>query len=124
MAGGTLSHMKQATVRTAHRLGELAPLRIAVGDEVQVCKRDIEFPEFVFVTAADGSGWVPARNLSDSTGVATVRVPYDTTELPTSVGDVVEIVEEDRLGGWLWCRSSSGRLGWVPAKTLDEASGS
>jgi len=35
---------------------------------------------------------------------------------------VLEVRAEDLESGWLWCRSSSDREGWVPAKTLDVSS--
>lgn len=49
---------------------------------------------------------------------AVVKTAYHTTELPTNVGDVLDVLAEDLENGWLWCRSSNGREGWVPAKTL------
>ena len=88
---------------------------------MQVGERDTEWPEFVFVTALGGSGWVPARHLSQSSGEVVVIAAYDTTELPTAAGDVLEVVAEDRRSGWLWCRSSNGREGWVPVRTVDGA---
>lgn len=79
--------------------------------------QDPEWPEFVFVTAAHGTGWVPARYLSQPFGPAVVQTRYDTTELPTQVSEVLEVVAEDVTSGWLWCRSSTGRQGWVPIRT-------
>jgi Variant SH3 domain len=70
--------------------------------------------------AASSSGWVPARHLSRDSGQAVVEVPYDTTELPTEAGESLEVVREDRQSGWLWCRSETGREGWVPLSTLRE----
>lgn len=95
------------------------PLRIVPGDEVTVGERDSEWPEFVFVTASGGTGWVPARHLSQSSDRAVVATAYDTTELPTQVGDVLEVLTEDLVSGWLWCRSASGREGWVPVRTVE-----
>jgi len=71
------------------------------------------------VTAAHGAGWVPARHLTTSSGRGAVRTPYDTTELPTELGEVLEVLAQDLKCGWLWCRSPSGRAGWVPVKTLE-----
>jgi hypothetical protein len=48
-----------------------------------------------------------------------VKTAYDTTELPTKAGDVLDVLAEDHESGWLWCRPSDGREGWVPARTLD-----
>jgi hypothetical protein len=93
-------------------------MRLVVGEEVQVGERDTEWPAFVFVRTGHGSGWVPARHLSQTNDAAVVLVAYDTTELPTEEGDVLEVVETDELSGWLWCRAQDGREGWVPARTV------
>lgn len=87
---------------------------------MQVGDRDTEWPEFVFVTAPHGMGWVPARHLSQPTGNAVVQTAYDTTELPTRVGEVLEVVTEGIVSGWLWCHSGNGREGWVPVRTVEE----
>jgi len=110
--------MIRAVARVAHTIPERAPLRLAVGDEVELGERDAEWPAFVFVVAPGGSGWVPARHLSRSSGRARVLAPYDTTELPTARGQVLDVLAEDRESGWVWCRDFDGREGWVPAKTL------
>jgi Variant SH3 domain len=81
---------------------------------------DDHWPEFVFVTAANGAGWVPARNLSASAGRAVVLSAYDTTELPTVPGELLDVLVEDRQSGWSWCRSRLGREGWVPTNTVEE----
>jgi hypothetical protein len=103
----------------AHQIPDWSPLQLAVGQRVEVGDRDTEWPEFVFVNAANGSGWVPARHLSVSSGPAVVLAAYDTTELPTQIGELLEVVAEDLTSGWFWCRSRKGREGWVPIKTLD-----
>jgi len=108
--------------KRAHQIPERPPLRLAVGEHVEVGERDREWPEFVFVTASHGSGWVPARHLSASSGTAVVQTPYDTTELPTQHGDVLEVLAEDLTSGWLWCRGPGGDEGWVPAKTVEDTS--
>jgi hypothetical protein len=105
--------------RAAHQIPDRAPLQLAIGQRVEVGDRDTEWPEFVFVNAANGSGWVPARHLSSSSGSAVVVAAYDTTELATQIGELLEVVAEDLTSGWLWCRSPEGREGWVPIKTLD-----
>jgi hypothetical protein len=105
-------------VRSAHEIPQRAPLQLAVGERVSVGERDHQWPEFVFVTCARGEGWVPARHLSASSGEAVVHAAYDTAELPTQIGETLEVVEEDAVGGWLRCRSAGGREGWVPATTV------
>jgi hypothetical protein len=112
--------MRQVIARRSHEISERPPVQLKAGDEVEVGERDTEWPEFVFVTAGHCAGWVPSRHLSSSSGPAVVKIPYDTTELPTEVGDVLLVVAEDLPSGWLWCRSGSGREGWIPVKTVDE----
>lgn len=103
----------------AHDVPDRPPVRVSAGERVEVRERDTEWPAFVFVHAAGGTGWVPARHLSATDGWATVLAGYDTTELATSVGERLEIVERDRASGWSWCRNTEGREGWVPDRTLD-----
>jgi len=114
--------VRQVTARSAHEIPERPPLRLAVGDEVQVGERATHWPEFVFVTGAAGTGWVPARHLSQPSGRAVVHTAYSTTELPTQSGEALDVLVEDLVSGWLWCRSSRGREGWVPLSTIEERS--
>jgi len=110
------------TVRavTAHEIPDRAPLRVTPGQQVQLGERDTTWPEFVFVTAGGGSGWVPARHIEAGTGASgVVRTAYDTTELPTAAGDELTVLEADEISGWSWVRSASGREGWVPNSTIE-----
>jgi hypothetical protein len=113
--------VRTVVAKVAHEVSERPPILLTVGQQVDVGERDTEWPEFVFVTAAHGSGWVPARYLSAPSGSAVVVTGYDTTELPTHISEVLEVVAEDVPSGWLWCRSADGREGWVPVKTLEAA---
>lgn len=110
--------MSRVVAIQAHEISERPPLSLAAGDVVAVGRRDDDWPAFVFVTAAHGSGWVPSRHLSLETGQAVTVTAYDTTELPTSVGETLDVVARDDESGWLWCRSADGREGWVPSRTL------
>jgi hypothetical protein len=109
----------RAVAKVAHEIPDRPPLRLRVGERVDAGHRDTEWPEFVFVTAPHGTGWVPARHLSVPSGSAVVETAYDTTELPTQVGEVLDVLAEDLASGWLWCRSPGGREGWVPLNPLD-----
>ena len=106
--------------RDHHVVPDRAPLSLCVGDVVQIGRRDTDWPAFVFVTAEAGSGWVPSRHLSASSGEAIVTQPYNTQELPTCRGQILEVIERDERSGWLWCRAGDGAEGWVPMRTLDE----
>jgi len=62
------------------------------------------------------------RALASRPPIADDRVTYRAlakVELPTRVGDTLDVVAEDLASGWVWCRSGDGREGWVPLKTLD-----
>ena len=101
-------------LRVDHEPPARPPLRVAVGERVHVGRRDDEWPAFVFVTAAGGSGWVPARHIEAGVVVA----EYDTTELRATAGDVVEVVVDDVESGWAWCRDVRGQEGWIPHRAL------
>ncbi len=104
-----------------HEIPGRAPLTIRPGDVVQVGDRDTEWPAFVFVTASLGTGWVPARHIDIDGSNGTVRVAYDTTELPAVAGESVDVIEDDPESGWSWCRNSDGREGRIPHRVLTGA---
>jgi hypothetical protein len=108
------------TVVTAHEIPERPPIRLTPGDRVTVGEQDTTWPAFVFVTTESGNGWVPARHLEVNEGEALVKVAYDTTELPTSVGERLDVLRRDDDSGWLWCRNGGGREGWVPVSTISD----
>lgn len=111
----------RVTVRLSHEVPDRPPLRLAIGDQVIAGERDTQWSAFVFVTAAVGEGWVPARHLSGDSGIVIVSEAYDTTELAVGAGEEVEVVERDDESGWCWCRSDFGLEGWVPVAVLDAA---
>jgi Variant SH3 domain. len=113
--------VREVRATVAHGVPDRPPLRLAVGERVTVGERDGEWPEFVLVTCAAGTGWVPARHLSAASGAAMVETAYNTSELATQEGDLLQVVTEDLISGWLWCRSRDGREGWVPLDTVEPA---
>ncbi|MEJ1091512.1 SH3 domain-containing protein [Microbacterium istanbulense] len=104
-----------------HEIPDRPPLAIRPGDVVQVGDWDTEWPAFIFVTASQGTGWVPGRHLDIDGPVGIVRVAYDTTELPAVTGESVDVIENDAESGWSWCRNSDGREGWIPHRVLTAA---
>jgi hypothetical protein len=88
--------MPFVVAKEAHVIPERPPLDLVSGAVVTVGRRDSDWPAFVFVTATAGSGWVPARYLSADTGRAVVETPYNTTELATRSGEILEVVDRDR----------------------------
>ena len=68
------------------------PIRVTGGQRVRVGERDSTWPAFVFVTTEDGgSGWVPSRHIDTSSDPPVMLAPCDTTELPTSPGEVLAV---------------------------------
>jgi hypothetical protein len=113
-----LRRVSVVVAQSDHEIPQRPPIRLEVGERVEVGRRDDEWPAFVFVTTRRGSGWVPERHLGRDGPVAVVTEAYDTTELATREGDRLEVLREDRLSGWAWCRSKNRREGWVPEKTF------
>lgn len=97
------------------------PLVVRPGDLVTVGDHDEQWPQFVFVTTGDGAGWVPDRYIDRNGTTGTVRVSYDTTELPGTAGQTVELVRDDLESGWAWCRNADGDEGWMPHTVLNPA---
>lgn len=108
----------RAIATEPHVVSDRPPLVVRPGSVVTVGRRDDEWPAFVFVEAAEGAGWIPSRYLSADSGRATVTHTYETTELATTAGEVLEILVLDYESGWHWCRAADGRVGWVPTRTL------
>jgi uncharacterized protein YgiM (DUF1202 family) len=105
----------------SHEIPDRSPVQLVAGERVDALERSSQWRELVFVTAERGAGWVPVRSLSGSSGMVTVRSAYDTTELATTAGERLEVIDENVRSGWLWCRAGSGSEGWVPLNTLDRA---
>ena len=108
----------RARSNDGHAIPERPPIRLVVGEQIRISDRGSEWPEFVFVTTAAGSGWVPARHLSGDSGLVIAEQPYDTKELEVAAGDEVTVVERDDVSGWWWCRDEAGDEGWVPVSAL------
>lgn len=62
------------------------------------------------------SGWVPQRYIAIQGDAGRALGDYSAAELTVSAGDVLAV--EDEESGWLWCRTSSGEHGWVPAANV------
>lgn len=108
---------------TAHTIPQRPPIHVVPGQRVRAGKRDGQWPAFVFVTASDGAGWIPERYLDTSSAPAVVLTGYDTTELATTAGEVLTLIERDDPGGWAWIRNAAGQEGWVPMSTVEPMPG-
>lgn len=110
--------MTRLRAASSHSIPERPPIQVVAGQRVQAGRRDTQWPEFVFVTTGDGAGWVPGRCLDTSSDPAVVLAGYDTTELTTTAGEELTLVERDDPSGWAWVRNAGGEEGWVPLRTV------
>jgi uncharacterized protein YcsI (UPF0317 family) len=108
-----------ARVATAYTAAHSDPITFAPGDVLRLGARDMEWPEFTWCTAPNGtSGWVHDSFYvrHGRTGVASLR--YSAKELTVERGDVLMI--QDERGGWSWCRNQQGAYGWIPDTHLEK----
>ncbi|MFZ0892561.1 MAG: SH3 domain-containing protein [Thermoplasmata archaeon] len=96
------------------------PLQVRPGEVVEVGEQSDEWPAFVLVTMKDGAvGWIPSRILRIEGKTGDVMADYDTTSLDPLLGEELQVISEDREGGWLWCRDSQSQLGWFPQNHVE-----
>ena len=62
---------------------------------------------------------MPARHIDAGSGPAVMLVPYDTTELATTAGELLTVLVIDNPSGWTRVRNTLGREGWVPSDTIE-----
>ena len=110
--------MTRMRATSSHSIPERSPIQVVAGQRVQAGRRDTQWPESVFVITGDGAGWVPGRCLDTSSDPAVVLAGYDTTELATTAGKELTLVERDDPSGWAWVRNAAGQEGWVPLHTV------
>jgi SH3-like domain-containing protein len=109
---------RHARLRRDYRTQYHDPVGFAAGDTVQVGERDREWPEYLWVTDADGrSGWVHQRYLDSDRGSAHAMHDYTARELDAEAGQRVALIDE--AGGWWWCENEHGAQGWLPARDLE-----
>ena len=105
----------------SHEIPDRPPIQVVSGQQVQVGQRDTEWPAFVFITTGNGAGWVPERYLDTSSDPPQAITSYDTTELATTAGEELTLIEQDGPSGWARVRNTAGSEGWVPLRTIEPA---
>jgi len=90
--------------------------------EVLEKEKSERWPAFALVVNEKGGrGWVPERYLKRQGNKAVAIRRYDTTTLDPLKYDVLQVLEEDRESGWLWCRDSGGKEGWFAIDSVAPA---
>src|SRR5690349_20546112 len=97
---------------TAHTIPERPPIRLTPGQQAQVGHKATAGPAFGSAPPAAGAGWVPGRHLDTSSDPAVVITAYATTELATTAGEELTLIEHDDPSGLAWVRNAAGREGW------------
>ena len=115
--------MTRLRATAPHEIPDRPPIQVVPGQHVRVGQRDTEWPAFVFITTGTGAGWVPERYLDTSSDPAEVLTSYDTTELATSAGEELILIERDGPSGWARVRNAAGSQGWVPLRTIEAVPG-
>jgi len=115
--------MTRLRATASHQIPDRPPIQVVPGQQVHVGRRDTEWPAFVFITTGTGAGWVPERYLDTSSDPAVAIASYDTTELGTTAGEELILIERDGPGGWAWVRNAAGSEGWVPLRTIEPVPG-
>jgi len=111
--------MTRLRATASHEIPDRLPIQVAPGQQVRVGQRDTEWPAFVFITTRNGAGWVPERYLDTSSDPAVALTAYDTTELATTAGEELTVIERDDPSGWAKVRNAAGSEGWVPLRTVE-----
>ena len=72
---------------------------------------------WLWATGPDGkAGWVPDSFVASGHGKTCAARDYSAAELTCRAGEILTASAE--VHGWAWCRSDSGRQGWVPLRNL------
>lgn len=101
-----------------------APFSVHAGETFQISERVNlwnDNPAWVWIWCVDfrgRGGWVPKNAFAVSPGglVGTAFFAYTAEELTVRVGDELLAYQEE--SGWIWCKTSDGRSGWVPAQSV------
>lgn len=94
------------------------PIQIAAGEPIELDGRRDDWDGHIWLWAknVDGKeGWVPDCLISSATP-ATATEDYTAMELSCHKGQ--SLTAERFMHGWVFCRNSDGRRGWVPERNL------
>ena len=95
------------------------PISLKAGDMIILTGRQDNWEGHIWVWAKsmDGlEGWIPDTIVKRSNAGFVATEDYTAAELTCQKGETV--TGEKETHGWVFCRASDGRLGWVPRKNL------
>ena len=95
------------------------PLQLAAGAPVQLTGRAERWDGHLWLWARAGDGregWIPDSLVRQGASGPVASDAYAATELTCRAGEVVSAARA--IHGWVWCRTATGRAGWVPARNL------
>jgi hypothetical protein len=110
--------MRHARVVVSHHAPDRPAIQVAQGDTVTLGDHDRDWPQFVWITTADGQGgWVPAAVFDREYGAATALSDYDTRELDAGADAILLL--HYQLADWWWAEDERGLKGWIPERALE-----
>ena len=109
--------MKHFTANTNYTVVDRCPLSIQAGDTVAVGVRDKSWPGWIWVSTKDGRGsYVPEDILKITGDSARVLIAFNSRDLSVIRGESISSLRE--VKGWLWCRNTANKEGWLPEFVL------
>ncbi|MGP6207480.1 SH3 domain-containing protein [Cuniculiplasma sp. SKW3] len=110
--------IKYRVIKGHHRSYNLAPT-FQSGTKVTMNRRDDEWPSWIWCTDDSGQcAWIPEQLLSLlDFNRAILKTFYDSNELTVEAGEIV--YGSKNIDGWVWCRDSAGKEGWIPESNLE-----
>lgn len=109
----------QVTVIEGHSATYADPIRFRAGDHLVLTGKADEWDGHTWLWAEgpDGkAGWVPDDIIENRNGQQHARRDYSAIELSCATGEHLIVIAETH--GWAWCRSDTGKEGWVPLRNL------
>jgi hypothetical protein len=93
--------------------------QVSAGESVNIIEREGEWAGWLWCVNHAGTGaWVPESYLDIRSDHAVLLHDYESTELDANVGDILHLGKH--VSGWVWCKDSEGREGWLPKNCIWE----
>ena len=89
------------------------PITLKIGDIVDILDKKSDWKGWVWCQTQNHTfGWVPESIITRTGTKGKIKTNYDATELSVEVGDRLELIKKE--SDWLYCRASTGAIGWIP----------